>query len=588
MNKSIEEIVDLLKDDERKNHVILLSGNIYDNIVLGNHLFSDAADFLLKITGKISGTTTIKFPNALRYDIFSGLTVARGEEDEIADKMGISKSSEPQDPLIQALRQNGISRESKFPRKPFEAFSCIDSFFSSDEAKPTIFLVEDVENILSMTNFNSHENLSLTDQLSTALTKWARNREIKSKGHIIVLLCRSASNLDEEILQRVHEILQIRLPKPDFEARSKFFVKSGVDDLRARILGSASSGLALKELQNIKEKSIDEVFGLKKKILNDEYGDVLEIMETRHGFEAIGGLDKNIQELKKIVRYIREGKTELVPQGIRFDGPPGTGKTLAAEALAKESGLNFVKMRDIKSKWVGESEKRMTMFIDAVKDLAPVVVFVDEIDQAQTSRTSFDGDSGTSRSLFKKILECMSDPSLRGKVLWVMATNRPDLLDPAMKRPGRCDLAMPFLLFNEKELALICKAAFKQFPQMKSGIEDWLPHAKKCNGYSGADMIEVVRRAWKNAHECDRSEITAEDMKWAISDYRPRVYDKAEITRMSLLAIVECSSKSLLPDDWEERAHKLFEELTGAPPKTKNDIFEKGFFLGPWTSKELN
>lgn len=578
MNSSIEEFVDLLKDNQRKNHVVLLSGNIYDIIMFGSHSFFDAADFILNITG-------IKFPNALRYDIFSGLSVARGEEDEIAGKMGLSKSSGSQDPLVQALRQSGISRESKFPQNPIEVFLCLDRFFSSDEVKPTIVLVEYANAVVS----GSCDNLMQTNrQLSVALTKWARNHEIRKRGHIIVLLCRNPFTLDKEILQRVHEILQIRLLKPDYEARKQIFMGSGVDVANSHILGLASSGLALKELANLKNRSVDDIFNFKKKILSDEYGDLLEVMQAKHGFEAIGGLEKNISELRKVVLYIREGKTELVPQGIRFDGPPGTGKTLIAEALAKEAGLNCVRSKDIKNKFVGESERRMSEFEMALRDLLPVLWFIDEIDQAQISRGSFEGDSGTSRALFKKRLELMSDSTLRGKVLVVMATNRPDLLDPAMKRPGRCDLAMPFLPFSEKELALICKAAFKQFPQMKSGIQDWLPYAKICNGCSGADMIEVVRRAWKHACECDREEIVAEDMEWAIDDYKPRVYDRAEIIRMSLLAVVECTSKSLLPDDWEERAKHWHKELFGNTSGADHNVSKSDLFIGPWTSKALN
>ncbi len=555
-------ILDLAKTiREKDSHVLITSGNIYDTVMCGKQTFSDTATFLESVTAK-------KNPQLIRYDIFSGISVIRGDERTIASAMGISNSGQAQDPLVQALRDQGIARDSLFPINPLEVFLCLDRLFTG-ESEPAAVIIDYADSVIP-----GNTGVQTNKVLSVALTKWARNTSIRQKGHLIILLCRKPESLDSDIRDRIHETVHIRIPKPDFDSRKQFFIDSGMNEANVVPFSTATSGLAFKELSKVKTLSIEKIFSYKKKILSDEYGDLLEVMETKHGFEAIGGLEKQIAKLRKITSYIRQGRTALVPQGIMFIGPPGTGKTLLAEALATDAKLNFVKPRDIKNMFVGKSEERMTAFIAALKDLAPVVCFIDEVDQNQSQRGSFDGDSGVSKNLFKKILECMSDPTLRGKVLWVMATNRPDLIDPAIKRPGRCDLRIPFLPADKRQLALICQVAFKQFPEMKSNIDDWSPYAKNASDYTGADMIEVVRRAWENANECDRDEIIPEDMEWALDDYKPQTYDRAETLRMSLLALVECSSKSLLPDDWEERGRKYYEELTGASPKRKEDILD--------------
>lgn len=566
MKSGIPDLIETIT--ARKSHVVVVSGNIYDTVICGEQTFSDLAGFLESLTAK-------RFPQLLRYDIFSGISVVRGYEDVIAAAMGISDSSNPGDTVLNAVRQMGIVRESHFPVNPPEVFLCLDRLFSGD-TEPLALIVDCADSVIPG-NAAMQPNRREEKALVIALTRWARDHSIREKGHLIVLLCRSAEGLDRELLDRIHETSNIRIPKPDLGSRKQFFLDSGMEPSRIIPMSAATSGLAFKELAGMKELGVEEIFSRKRKILSDEYGDLLEVMETTHDFQSIGGLEKQIVKLQKIASAVREGRTTLVPQGILFVGPPGTGKTLLAEALATEAKLNFVRPRDIKNAFVGKSEERMTLFLAALKDLAPVVCFVDEADQNQAQRGSFDGDSGVSKNLFKKMLECMSDSSLRGKVLWVLATNRPDLMDPAMKRPGRCDLRIPFLPADARQLALICKAAFHQFPEMKSKIKDWLPFAKRSAGYTGADMIEIMRRAWERANECGRDEILPEDMDWSLADYKPQIYDRAETLRMSLLAIIECSSKSLLPDDWEERGRKYYEELSGVPSKRSGTSVIKDF-----------
>lgn len=568
MREVIDNLVSTIR--RRKGHLFIVSGNIYDSLKYGSQKFPVFTDFLVTLTEK-------KLTQCLYYDLFSGIKIVRGNEERIK-QVGLAtgedkNKKDPNAALIMALKQarNSVSA-SKLPVSPPEVFSFFDRILEKTK-NPTLIIVDYADSIIpaGLQNLNQ-----LTDKvLSIALIKWSKNRIIREKGHLIFLITRRAGDLDELILDRSFEAVQFRIPKPDEELRKSFFIEKRFETKEALILSRASSGLSLRELEALVDKDfrsinlndrLDHVFSLKQKVLKDEYSDILDMITPRNGFEAIGGLEKAIAKLKRIASYMREGRTSLVSQGILFMGPPGTGKTVLAEALAKEAGLNFVKPLDIKMMWVGESERRMTRFLDAIKDLAPVVVFIDEFDQNQSQRGGFEGDSGVSRSLFKKMLEIMSDTSLRGRVLWILATNRPDLIDAAIKRPGRCDLRIPFLPPDQEQLALICEAAFYQYPDIKTEVKNWKPHIKCCNGYNGADMIEVIRRAWERAAENSRKAFTNQDMSWALKDYRPQSLDRTQISRMTTLALIECSSRSLIPDNWQEVLRQIM------PPKAAKAV----------------
>ena len=145
-------------------------------------------------------------------------------------------------------------------------------------------------------------------------------------------------------------------------------------------------------------------------------------------------------------------------------GPAGTGKSAVAEAVAHEAGVNAVvlNLARILGQYVGNSERNLEKALQAIKSLAPTIVFIDEIDQSVSRGGS--GDSGVSNRIFKRLLEFMSDTGNRGQVLFLAATNRPDLLDAALRRPGRFDKKIPFLIPDESERAAIIQVMATTLP----------------------------------------------------------------------------------------------------------------------------
>ena len=131
--------------------------------------------------------------------------------------------------------------------------------------------------------------------------------------------------------------------------------------------------------------------------------------------------------------------------GYLLCGPIGTGKTFLVECLAGEAGVPVVKLKNFRDKWVGSSEGNLEKILRLIRALGRCIVFVDEADQTLGRRESGPGDSGLSGRLYSMIAQEMSDTSNRGKVVWVLASSRPDLIEVDLKRPGRIDLKVPIL-----------------------------------------------------------------------------------------------------------------------------------------------
>lgn len=205
--------------------------------------------------------------------------------------------------------------------------------------------------------------------------------------------------------------------------------------------------------------------------------------------------------------------------GILFLGPPGTGKTLIAQAFANVCNTNFVKLGNFRSMWVGQSERNLSKALDLIRALSPVIVFMDEIDQSEGSQGEA-GDGGVGKRIFSKLLQFMSDTSLRGKVLWIAASNRPDLIDAALKRAGRFDMTIPFFLPDKQARKAIFKIHLQNSEIDISSISDenWSIVVQQTKGFTGAEIEvvanEVIRRViTKNSLSNHKIVITQPDLE---------------------------------------------------------------------------
>ncbi|MDV3103200.1 CDC48 family AAA ATPase [Thermococcus waiotapuensis] len=224
---------------------------------------------------------------------------------------------------------------------------------------------------------------------------------------------------------------------------------------------------------------------------------LIEVPNVR--WDDIGGLEEVKQELREAVEWPLKypeafmGLGITPPKGILLYGPPGTGKTLLAKAVANESEANFIAIKgpEVLSKWVGESEKNVREIFRKARQAAPTVIFIDEID-AIAPRRGTDVNRVTDR-LINQLLTEMDGIQENSGVVVIGATNRPDIIDPALLRPGRFDRLILVPAPDEKARLEIFKVHTRKVPLAEDVSLEEL--AKRTEGYTGADIEAVVREA---------------------------------------------------------------------------------------------
>ena len=294
----------------------------------------------------------------------------------------------------------------------------------------------------------------------------------------------------------------------------------------------------------------------KTEILASEFSEVLESPDLEMYNENMISVPDYIRKFfqKNLIDPVRSGNLRRVPTGILLSGPSGTGKTLLVRVVSKLSGLNNVDLNiaKITDKWVGSSERNLEKAFTCIEALAPVIVTIDEIDQMGFSREGGDS-SGVSSRLFRRLLEFMSDPKLRGQVIFIGLTNRPDLMDPALKRPGRFDKKIPILAPTANERIGIVQTLLNRYLKEEEldniSEEEYREIAKGTEGYTGAELEALVLKAIE-VSEDNECKTGWKEIEYALDVYRPTTQD---IEKMTRLAIAECNDLDLLPPEWRER-----------------------------------
>jgi len=223
-------------------------------------------------------------------------------------------------------------------------------------------------------------------------------------------------------------------------------------------------------------------------------------------WDDIGGLENVKRELQELVQYPVEHpekflKFGMTPsRGVLFYGPPGCGKTLLAKAIANECQANFISIKgpELLTMWFGESEANVREIFDKARQAAPCVLFFDELDSIAKARGGSSGDGGgASDRVINQVLTEMDGMGAKKNVFIIGATNRPDIIDSAVLRPGRLDQLIYIPLPDEKSRINILKAALRKSPISKDVDIQFL--AKMTHGFSGADLTEICQRACKLA-----------------------------------------------------------------------------------------
>jgi transitional endoplasmic reticulum ATPase len=367
----------------------------------------------------------------------------------------------------------------------------------------------------------------------------------------------SAEQGEEERFRFIHGLLggtEAAAPR----ARKLAAITKGMgrDEIRTVVAPDAAPASADDAAKREREEVDRIITRRKREIIERECYGLIEFVEPKHDFSVVGGIESVKTELARIAKAIREGHTERVPMGILFTGPMGAGKTFVAEAFAKESGLCTIKLKSFRSKWVGATEANLERILQVISAIGQVVVIIDEGDRSFGNQGDGEGDGGTSSRVIARLKEFMSDTSNRGRILFILMTNRPDKLDVDIKRAGRLDRKVPLLYAQtaeEVEAVLLAQVRKHKLAWDVSFPADRAEVSAPMLGLSNADFEAMVLLAAEYAAGPSLDlvgRIGKAHVRQALADYLPS-RDQKMLEYMELLAVFEASNRQMLPKKYQ-------------------------------------
>jgi len=286
-------------------------------------------------------------------------------------------------------------------------------------------------------------------------------------------------------------------------------------------------------------------------------------------WEDIGGLENVKRELQELVQYPVEHPEKFLKfgmtrsRGVLFYGPPGCGKTLLAKAIANECQANFISIKgpELLTMWFGESEANVRDVFDKARAAAPCVLFFDELDSIAKARGGGGGDAGGAADrVINQVLTEMDGMGAKKNVFIIGATNRPDIIDAAVLRPGRLDQLIYIPLPDEKSREAILKSNLRKSPLAPD--VDLIYLAKVTHGFSGADLTEICQRACKLAiRQSIEAEIRREKERAANPDMDMEMEEEdpvPEITRAHFEEAMKFARRSVSDNDI--RKYEMFSQ----------------------------
>jgi AAA+ superfamily predicted ATPase len=461
-----------------------------------------------------------------------------------------------------AARQKEFRRvlawKSALPADPARALTLLDALLTGDRTPPSSVgvVVEFAHTLVPSGPGSATERQSIT-----TLARWASDPKVAARRPLVVLIAPSVGEVSDEVYAGAAGAEVVTVPRPDLAARTEFahHLRESFSDVRWEMtpedLARETGGLGLVQMEDVLQRARGggerlaraSIVGRKTELLRQEYQDVLDILDPRYDLSAVGGLEPAVRELREVADLMRRGLSSAAPMGIMLMGPPGTGKSYLAECFAKECGMLCVRFRPLRQMYVGQSERNQEKAFAAIRALAPVIVIVDESDQAEGgSRDAGSGDSGVGERMRAAAFNFWGDSSLRGRVLRIDITNRVDLIDSAMRRSGRTDIKIPILMPDETARKQIFEVTVRKH-RLQSSIADYSPFAKRTSGFTGSDIELAVTTAWRFALRDGKTALHEASLTAALDDLLPTARDQRAIDRMTLLALDECRNKRLLP-----------------------------------------
>ncbi len=390
------------------------------------------------------------------------------------------------------------------------------------------------------------------------LLNWASSPYIKLLNMSFVLIEQQQSRISERLTNNPH-IASIEVPLPDQDQRLAFLNHSVGDRDPAEFsnytvaeIAKLTAGISLTDVNVMVQSSVesgkrlDRVWfqDLKKRLLERQAQGLLEFIEPRWGLNMVVGHSAAKRRLSQDAELLKRGELDSVPMGYLFCGPVGTGKSFLAQCASGTIGIPCVRLKNFRSKYVGETEGNLERILTILRSMGPVVVVVDEADAMLGDRDQ-GGDSGVNSRVFGMIAAQMGDTRYRGKIVWMLLTARPDFLPIDIKRQGRAEVHIPlFYPTSKDELRELFVVLAKKMGATLKG-ED-VPNVPQVGGLSGADVEGMVSRAWRAALLAGKDHITREILQEVMTGFMPST-QSLERELQEVAAMIECTDREFLP-----------------------------------------
>jgi AAA+ superfamily predicted ATPase len=533
--------------------MFVLHGNVHD---LVRSQDADGKDTFVNLTDFLGTQVFGSWDTVLGCDLGRGLRAIAGSDSKrlqgmvqhVAGVLGLPAgwSRDPDKMLdqLEQLVQRNLLEENPASRKR------------------TAFLFEHAQYLLPAGDLGSMARNQASRLVR--MIGWAANPYIKRLNIAFCLITEKLSELSDRLVQNPY-VAAIEIPLPNVDERRKFIETatqqpngngSRLGSLTPEGLAQTSSGLNLVNLQvvlaqaNSRTLEMGQFRKLKKGMIERQCQGLVEFVEPPHTLDLVVGLPEAKARLEQDAKWIGEGRLETAPMGYLFCGAVGTGKTFLAECYAGSVGMPCVKLRNFRSKYVGETEGNLEQVLNVLRSLGPVVVIVDEADASLGDRRA-DGDSGTSGRVFSMIAQQMGDTRYRGRIIWMLLTCRPDLLPIDLKRQGRCEVHIP--LFAPQDSTAIAEMFRAMAKKNKAKLaEGAIPEISPHRQLSGADLESVLLAARRKALTAGREAIERSDLEAALDEFIPSS-EGLEKEMQEIAAVLECTERSFLPTVWRER-----------------------------------
>lgn len=495
----------------------------------------------------LCATLLPKFDVIFRYDLGNGLRVERGLE-WVREWAGF-KEVQGSLPRVPRLAVEFLSRYVRYQSnlaslgKPLQQIAVV---------------IESAEFVLPVPGGGVSYDLNA---LAILIRDWSHDPVFLNYAFVSFLLVEALQDLHPLVGQNPRSVA-LRVPLPDQKEILEYLEhekdaegKEEKTEEEKEMLAGYLTGLTLSsvdhmlKLQQFRKQpvSIQELAEIKKERVEKDCNGLISFIESKRSLADLYGMEAVKSWVRQDLQLWEKGMFEVMPMGYLISGPVGTGKTFLIECLAGEAGVPVVKLNNFRDKFLGTTEGNLEKIFKLLRGLGRCFVFVDEADQALGKRETQAHDGGLSGRIYSMFAQEMSRPDNRGKLLWVLASSRPDLIEVDLKRPGRVDVKIPIFPTTTAEEAAGLLAALSKRRKVGVSVEEWLAFRECLPDLltpGAADALAIrLYRAQATSHDKPKEVI----LKELLEAYQPPVALEV-MMRQIQLAVAESTELEFVPE----------------------------------------